>query len=78
MVNTQQPMDKNSLLEEIEKELCGVIYSGHTLKPHHIIEIISKYKDEEEIDEWSWEEIERADQFKTWNEAPYGDDDDED
>ena len=51
MVNIQQHMDKNSLLEEIEKELCGVIYSGHTLKPHNIIEIISKYKDEEEIDE---------------------------
>ena len=69
-------MRKNDILKEIEKELCGVIYSGHTLKPHHIVEIISKYK--EEIDEWSWEEIERADQFKTWNEAPYGDDDDED
>ena len=73
-------MIKNDILEAIEKELCGIIYSGGTLIPHHIIEVISKYrdKDEEEVDEWDWEDEERADRFKTWNEAPYGDDDDED
>ena len=53
-------MDKNSLLEEIEKELCGVIYSGHTLKPHHIVEIINKYKDEEEIEILDQQIMERS------------------
>jgi hypothetical protein len=69
-------MRKNDILEAIEAELCGIIYSGHTLIPHHIVEIISKYKDEEEeVEDWDWDE---HDGYDTWNEAPYGDDDDED
>jgi uncharacterized protein (UPF0248 family) len=40
-------MRKNDILEAIETELCGIIFSGGTLIPHHIVEIISKYKDEE-------------------------------
>jgi hypothetical protein len=69
-------MRKNDILEAIEAELCGIIYSGNTLIPHHIVEVISKYKDnEEEIEEWDWDE---HDGYDTWNEAPYGDDDDED
>ena len=72
-------MRKNDILEAIEAELCGIIYSGHTLIPHHIVEVISKYRDEEEeFEEWDWEDMEHADRFETWNEAPYGDDDDED
>lgn len=73
-------MRKNDILEAIEAELCGIIYSGGTLIPHHIVEVINKYRDEEEeeVDDWDWEDEERADRFETWNEAPYGDDDDED
>ena len=67
-------MRKNDILEAIEAELCGIIYSGRTLIPHHIVEVISKYRDEEEeVDDWD-----EHDGFETWNEAPYGDDDDED
>ena len=64
---------KDSLLNNLEIELVGLVYSGHKLTAHQIRTVIDKYRDiEEEVDEWTWEDEELADTFSTL------DDDDDD
>lgn len=64
----------NKILNNIEVDLTGMIYSGHKLNAHHITSVIDKYRDEEiEDDEWDWEDEEQADIFQIMT-----DDDDED
>jgi len=62
----------NKILNNIEIDLTGMIYSGHKLAAHHIASVIDKYRSDDYImeeDEWGWED----------EEPPYdNDDDDED
>jgi hypothetical protein len=62
----------NRILNNIEIDLTGMIYSGHKLNAHHITSVLDKYRSDDYImeeDEWGWED----------EEPPYdNDDDDED
>ena len=62
---------KDSLLNNIEIDLTGMIYSGHKLNAHHITSVLDKYRSDDYImeeDEWDWED----------EEPPYDNDDDDD
>ena len=70
-MNITMGHSKDSLLNSIEIDLTGMIYSGHKLKAHHIISVLDKYRSDDYImeeDEWGWED----------EEPPYGNDDDDD
>ena len=61
----------NRILNNIEVDLTGMIYSGHKLMAHHITSVLDKYRSDDYImeeDEWDWED----------EEPPYDNDDDED
>lgn len=67
-MNITMGHSKDSLLNSIEIELVGLVYSGHRLTAHQIRTVIDKYRDvEEEVDEWGWED----------EEPPYNNDDDD-
>jgi hypothetical protein len=62
---------KDSLLNNIEIDLTGMIYSGHKLNARHITSVLDKYRSDDYImeeDEWDWED----------EEPPYNNDDDDD
>ena len=64
---------KDNLLNNLEIELVGLVYSGHRLTAHQVRAVIDKYRDvDEEVDEWEWEDEELTDTFSTL------DDDDDD
>ena len=64
---------KDNLLNNLEIELVGLVYSGHRLSAHQVRAVIDKYRDvDEEVDEWEWEDEELTDTFSTL------DDDDDD
>ena len=65
-MNTTMGHSKDSILNSLEIELVGLVYSGHRLTAHQVREVIDKYRDIEiEVDEWTWEDEELADTFST-------------
>ena len=61
---------KDNLLNNLEIELVGLVYSGHRLTAHQVRAVIDKYRDvDEEVDEWEWEDEELTDTFSTLDDA---------
>jgi len=70
-MNITMGHSKDNLLNNIEVDLTGMIYSGHKLNAYHITSVLDKYRSDDYImeeDEWDWED----------EEPPYDNDDDED